>query len=233
VFKGLRDFLYRDGDSSNTVIGIILLFMLFVFVGPDVLPTLLSRTFPFLDEGVPCSRLQTANDRGNHQSLIGRNTSNPFTMRVVVPPVPANPEATWNIQIIIQNNTIGTVPFVFDNQARIGIGGVPDSSGIGLVFSPNVVYQAGQFASNAGAATIPESNIRVLGPRQRCAYRVQIPRNAIVVPAGATVRSYYRINTAGQITSGATIFQDQGLARVTGGIVQSPETSVILTVLAN
>src|SRR5215510_7230289 len=121
MFKDLRDFLYRDGDSSNTIIGVILLFMLLVFVGPDVLPTLLARTFPFLTEGVPCARLQTANDLGEHQSLIGRNAVNPFEMRVVAPPVPEDPAATWNIQIIIQNTTIGTVPFVFDNQARIGI----------------------------------------------------------------------------------------------------------------
>jgi hypothetical protein len=233
VFKGVRDFLYRDGDSSNTVYGVILLFMLFVFVGPDVLPTLLSRTFPFLTEGVPCSRLQTANDRGNHQSLIGRSTANPFDVHVVVPPAPADPNAIWNIQVVIINRTIGTVPFVFDNQPRIGIGGVPDSSGLGIVFSPNVAYQAGQPASNAGIATFPESNIRLLGPRQRCAYRISIPRGAIIVPPGATVRGYYRINTNGQIATGGAIFQDQGLARVPGGIVQSPEEPIILTVVAN
>lgn len=232
MFKGLRDFLYRDGDSSNAAIGIILLFMLFVFVGPDILPTLLSRTFPFLDEGVPCARLQTAEDRGSHQSLIGRGTSDPFEMRVIVPSVPANPEDIWDIQIVIQNNTIGTVPFVFDNQARIGIGGVPDSSGIGLVFSTNVAYQPIPPPSNAGTTTFPESSIRLLGPRQRCAFRVQIPRSSITVPAGATVRSYYRINTSGQIT-GAAIFPDQGLARVAGGIVQSEAETVILTVSAN
>ena len=233
MFKGVRDFLYRDGDSSNTVYGVILLFMLFVFVGPDVLPTLLSRTFPFLTEGVPCSRLQTASDRGNHQSLIGRSTTNPFDVHVVVPPVPADPTATWNIQVVIINRTIGTVPFVFDNQPRIGIGGVPDSSGLGVVFSPNVAYQLPQPASNAGITTFPESSIRLLGPRQRCAVRISIPRGAINVPAGATVQGYYRINTSGQIATGGTTFPDQGLARVPGGIVLSSEEAIILTVTAN
>jgi hypothetical protein len=231
VFKDLRDFLYRDGDSSNTIIGIILLFMLLVFVGPDVLPTLLARTFPFLTEGVSCSRLHTADDRGEHQSLIGRNSVNPFEMRVVVPPVPEDPNATWNIQIIIQNTTIGTVPFVFDNQARIGVGAIPDSSGIGLVFSPNVNIQIPPTASNAGLTTFPEDSIRLLGPRQRCAFRVQIPRSTVFVPAGATVSSYYRINTNGQ-TAGA-IFPDQGLNLVEGNIVQSNEETIILTVSAN
>ncbi|MDQ7033423.1 MAG: hypothetical protein Q9P01_00890, partial [Anaerolineae bacterium] len=199
---------------------------------PDILPTLLSRSFPFLDEGVPCTRLQTAENRGSHQSLIGRGTSDPFEMRVIVPSIPENPDATWDIQIIIQNNTIGTVPFVFDNQARIGIGSVPDSSGIGLVFSANVAYQPIPPPSNAGTTTFSENSIRLLGPRQRCAFRVQIPRNSITVPTGATVRSYYRINTSGQIT-GVTIFPDQGLARVAGGIVQSEAETIILTVSAN
>jgi hypothetical protein len=233
VFKDLRDFLYRDGDSSNTIIGIILLFMLLVFVGPDVLPTLLARTFPFLTEGVPCTRLQTANDRSQHQSLIGRNAVNPFEMRVVVPPVPEDPNATWNIQIVIQNTTIGTVPFVFDNQARIGIGAIPDSSGIGLVFSPNVNIQTGQPGSNAGFTTFPEDSIRLLGPRQRCAFRIQIPRSSVFVQAGATVRSYYRINTGGQIATTGAIFPDQGLNLVEGNIVQSEEETIILTVTAN
>jgi hypothetical protein len=233
VFKDLRDFLYRDGDSSNSIVGIILLFMLFVFVGPDVLPTLLARTLPFLDEGVPCTRLQTANDRSRHQSLIGRSAVNPFEMRVVVPPLPEDPAAMWNIQIIIQNTTIGTVPFVFDNQARIGIGTIPDSSGIGLVFSPNVTVQTIQFTSNAGFASFPESDIRLLGPRQRCAFRVQIPRNTVSVQGAGTVRSYYRINTPGQIAIGGASFSDQGLARVDGGIEQSEATDIIVTVSAN
>lgn len=232
MFKQLRDFLYRDGDSSNSAIGIILLFMLFVFVGPTVLPTLLARTFPFLNESTSCSRLQTAQNRGIHQSLIGRNAVNPFEMRVVVPPVPSNQAATWNIQIIIENKTIGTVPFVFDNVARIGVGGVPDSSGLGLIFSPNVTYQQVPLASNTGTTTFPDNNIRLLGPRQRCAFRVQIPVSSISVPGGATVRSYYRINAAGQVLTGG-IFSDQGLARVDGGIIQSEPEEVILTIPAN
>jgi hypothetical protein len=232
---GFFDFLRRDGDSSNTVIGIILLVMLLVFVGPDVLPTLLSRTFPFLDEGIPCSRLQTANDRANHQSLIGRRTQNPLELRTIVPPLPANPTDIWAIRIVVQNNTIGTVPFFFDGQARIGIGAVPDSSGIGLIFSPNVNVQEPQPAPNTGSTTFSESNIRLLGPRQRCVHRVEIPRNSVNLSPGssATVRSFYRINATGKITTSDAIFPDQGLARIVGGIEQSGEVPITFTASAN
>lgn len=231
----MLDFLRRDGDSSNTIIGIVLLVMLGVFVGPDVLPTLLSRTFPFLDEGIACTRLHTASDRGNHQSLIGRRAINPLSMRVVAPTLPENPQDIWAIRIIVQNDTIGTVPFVFDGQAYIGIGAVPDSSGIGLVFSPNVSVQTLQPPSNAGGATFPESSIRLLGPRQRCVYRVEIPRSAVTLAVNtqASVRSYYRINTPGQVTTAGAIYPDLGLAHVAGGIVQSEEVLIPFTASAN
>ncbi|MCA9890115.1 MAG: hypothetical protein KC546_17170, partial [Anaerolineae bacterium] len=64
-------FIRTDGDTSNTVIGIILLVMLLVFVGPTVIPRALSQSLTFFDEAIPCERLRTATDRGRHQSLIG------------------------------------------------------------------------------------------------------------------------------------------------------------------
>lgn len=224
-------FLRRQGDTSNTVIGVIMLFMLLVFVGPDVLPTLLARTFPFIDEGVPCSRLRAAEDRATHQSLIGRQAVNPLSLRTEAPSVPSDSDDKWVIRIIVQNNTIGTVPLVFDGQERIGFGSVPDSSGLGLVFSPNVtIQQAVPPLSNASLASFNESDIHLLGPRQRCVHRVVIPRNIVNITPGSTVRSYYRINTVGQVltTNAATppLFTDQGLAIIEGGIVQSEPVTV-------
>ena len=232
-------FIRRQGDSSNTIAGIIMLIMLAVFVGPDVLPTLLSRTFPFLDEGVPCSRLRSSEDRAMHQSLIGREAINPLTLRVIAPSFPNEADDTWIIRVIVQNDTIGTVPLVYDGNARIGIGAIPDSSGLGLVFSNNVSIQQIQRASNSGATSFANETIRILGPRQKCVLRVEIPRNIVnITPnAATTVRAYYRINTPGQIVVSNAgippIFSDQGLAIIEGGIEQSEEVLIPFTASAN
>lgn len=225
-------FLRRAGDSSNTVIGIILLIMLLVFVGPNVLPGLLSRTFPFVYEGVPCDRLRNAENRAAHQSLIGRAAQNPLTLRVQVVNVPTIPEDTLRLNIIITNNTIGTVPVVFDAaQVIVGDDG---SSGVGLLIEPGGLT-IGSFRTTAGLTSIPEQFIRLLGPRQRCVYGVSFP-GAQVLPllsSGALqVRAYYRITTPGAIAQAnaiaTPIFTDQGLAVIPGGFVQSEPVEITL-----
>lgn len=228
------DFLRREGDSSNTVIGIIMLIMLLVFVGPNVLPSLLASTFPFIDEGVPCTFLRTGQNRANNQSWIGRSAVNPLSLRTQVDPLPdlSSPDGTWIIRITVQNNTIGTVPFVFDeNQVIVGDDGV--SSGIGLTFTPAANLSTGNVRTNQGIQSFPETSIRLLGPRQRCVHRVTFPASQLAaVQSGITqVTSYYRITTAG--TVGFGIFPDQGLAIIAGGIVRSPAVNVPVSVVAN
>lgn len=225
----MLDFLRRDGDSSNTVIGIILLVMLLVFVGPNVLPSLLSRTFPFLDEGVPCSILRTANNRAQHQSLIGRSATDPLILRTNVGEVP-QPGSTdeWIIRITIQNNTIGTVPFVFNEDQVLTTDN--QTSGVGILFNPPLAL-SNNAARTGTPASIPEDNIRLLGPRQRCVHRISFPAtlaNTNTIPANLTVTSYYRITTPGEIVSAnvtGQVFTDQGLNILNGnngiGSVQS------------
>ncbi|MCU0515216.1 MAG: hypothetical protein MUE40_21900 [Anaerolineae bacterium] len=230
--------LRRAGDSSNTVIGVILLIMLLVFVGPNVLPGLLARTFPFVYEGVPCDRLRNAENRAAHQSLIGRAAQNPLVLRVQVTNVPTVPEDTLRLNIIITNNTIGTVPFIFDSaQVIVGDDG---SSGVGLLFEPVSGFSTGGVRRTAGVTSFPENFIRLLGPRQRCVHSVSFPGSA-ALPALATgtlrVRAYYRITSGGTATlaQGSTapaIFFDQGLAVIPGGLVQSDLVDVALPVLA-
>lgn len=221
----MLDFLRRDGDSSNTVIGIILLVMLLVFVGPNVLPRLLSRTFPFIDEGVPCAFLRSSEDRGSHQSLIGRSAVDPLSIRTQVDPLPQASDANtaWTIRITLQNNTIGTVPIVF-NEDQVVVGNGNNTTGLGIVFSTGVNLSLGNRV--ADPASFPEEDIRLLGPRQRCVHRVQFPAtvaNASTIPGNAQVSSYYRINGAGTITDGNSVFSDQGLNILnnTGGLIQS------------
>ena len=221
----MLDFLRRDGDTSNTVIGIILLILLLVFIGPDVLAQLLSRSLPFIDEGVPCRVLQSASDRSQHQSLIGRSTTNPLVLRTIADPIPAvDSGQTWVVRIVIENDTIGTVPFVFDPEQVI-VGDQQGSSGVGLIFSPPVNLATGFLRTNQGANTIPNDNIKILGPGQQCVHRVEFPANQLapLLQQQVSVRSYYRITTAGQVFQtnavATPIFNDQGLNRIAGGYV--------------
>ena len=229
----IADALRRDGDSSNTLIGIIILVLLLTYIGPDVLPQLVANTLPFLDEGIPCGLLRTGQDRGSHQSLIGRAAADPLIVRVEADTFPSDSQSSWTLRIIVINRTIGSVPIVFnENQVVIGDDGA--TSGLGLIFSPASsvsIDTNGDGVPNAraqGLTSIPENDIRILGPRQRCVFRVTIPAsqlNAIAQGQGARtrVRAFYRINTAGIVQQGATVFQDQGLDILEAGFIDSEE----------
>lgn len=222
----MLDFLRRDGDSSNTVIGIILLVMFAVFVGPSLLPTFLSRTLGFIDEGSPCTRLRQAENRGFHQSLIGRATSDPIELRVTVGNLPTDANGTLLIRITIENNTIGSVPIVFDERQVI-VGDDPASSGFGIIFNPPSAIQLPAFRQTQGNV-IPDATIRILGPRQRCVHRIEIPfdlLDANILSGQARVKAYYRINTPGAIIGG--IYPDHGLAIIRGGYLESAEVAIL------
>lgn len=234
--QNLLDVLRRDGDSSNTVVGIILIVMLLVFVGPGVLPQLVSNTIPFIDEGVPCTRLRTAENRAAHQSLIGRLARNPIVLTTEIDPIPSDPTATWTVRVTVLNNTIGTVPFVFD-ETQVIVGDDVASSGIGLIFNPPIALNLGTGRRNAGITSFPENTIRLLGPRQRCVHRINIPVNQLagIQPSVSTVRAYYRITSAGtvQLAAGqAPIYADQGLAVIDGGYTESEPVIIPVIVAA-
>lgn len=240
VFDALR----RDGDSSNTVIGIIILIMLLVFVGPDVLPQLLAETFP-IDEGVKCNFLRTGIDRGEQQSLIGRSAEDPLSLQVEVEPLRQDGQSTWVVRIIVVNNTIGTVPIVY-NEDQVLVGDELTSNGIGLIFDPPLIMNLDTDRNgipnsrpqvNLAALSVDEDDIRLLGPRQRCVHRVIFqPGQVNQMQAGiTTVRAYYRVTGPGVFSEGAiTNFSDQGLDilvdGITGGFIESPE---VLVTLAN
>jgi hypothetical protein len=233
MVQQLADALRRDGDSSNTLIGIIILVLLLTYIGPDVLPQLVANTLPFLDEGIPCGLLRTGEERGSHQSLIGRAAIDPLRVRVEADPFPNDGISSWTIRVVVINNTIGTVPIVFnDNQVVVGDDGA--STGFGLIFSPASSVSIDSNRDGIpnvrpqGISSFPEDDIHILGPRQRCVFRVTVPAtqlNAIAQGQGdrTRVRAYYRINTAGIVQQGATVFQDQGLDVLEGGFIDSEE----------
>lgn len=235
----MAGFFRRGGDQSNTITGIILLIVLLVFSGPNVLPIVLSRTLPFIYEGAPCGRLRTAENRAFHQSLIGRATTNPLTIRADASPIPQTNDGTLTITITIVNNTIGTVPIIFDPQQVI-VGDAVNSSGVGLIFEPTSSIQTNGFRRTPGATTFVEADIRLLGPRQRCVHRVEFSGaqlDPVIRSGSARVRAYYRITGPGVIQppagGRAPIFQDQGLAIIPGGIILSEPALLAYQASAN
>src|SRR5262245_33684649 len=127
---------YRNSNNPNLLIGITLLLMLAVLIGPNTLPRFLSRAVPgVFDEGVPCDWLRQGIDRANHQSLIGRAADSPLAVEVKASPLPATPDGVLTIKIIVRNDSLGAVPFIYDpNAVIVGDNG---TSGLGIIFTPN------------------------------------------------------------------------------------------------
>lgn len=221
----------RGGGGTNLFVGLILLILLAVFAGPTTLPRFISNVIPQFYEGAPCAWLRTANDRAFHQSLLGRAATAPFSLRVQTTPIPTDPSGSLLINIIITNNSLGTVPFVYDpNAVLVGDNG---TSGLGLIFTPTNSLFAGAQRQDSG--TVPEQNLRLLGPRQSCVVTLDFPAGNVLpdpaVSSGtARVRAYYRNNNRGQTvqavgTLATPIYTDQGLWT---GIVESADVTIPL-----
>ncbi len=211
--------IVRRTRNPNIFVGLILLLLLAVFAGPTTLPRLLSNISPQFYQGVPCTWLRTADDRAEHQSLLGRSATDPFSLSVQTTPLPSPTDASgiWNVNIVITNNSLGTVPFVFDpDHVTVGDSG---GNGIGLIFTPSNSLFAGSPLQVSG--TVPESDLRLLGPRQSCVITVEFPAGNVlpdpsITSGNPSVRAFYRNNLNGQIVQDAgslatPIYTDQGL----------------------
>lgn len=224
------------GDNPNTIVGIFLLVLLAIFAGPDTLPRLISAFVPNADEGIPCDWLHRAQDTANHQSLLGRAADNAIVLRVRASPVRS--DSPLVINIMVQNNSIGTVPIVYNPQQVIV--GDNNTSGLGIVFNPPNSLSTG--GTRQDFTAFPESNIRLLGPRQRCVHRLEFPASQVLADptlasGGAQVLAYYRITSAGQViaspgVAATPIFPDQGLLTVRSGFVQSEPVRIELQAVA-
>ena len=224
----------RSGDNPNFLVGLFLLILLAVFMGPNVMPRIITSISPSIDAGVPCAWLHQAVDLANHQSLIGRASDNAIALEVYPQSIPLDPSGVFEVDIVVVNTSLGTVPIIYaPNQVNIGDNG---TSGLGLIFDPGNLQ-----ATNTGRndqTTYPEQNIRLLGPRQRCVHTVQIPISQLdpnIRNGSAQVRAFYRINSAGAITqppntAATPIYPDQGLNVISGGIVESPAVQLGISV---
>ncbi|PJF41018.1 MAG: hypothetical protein D6737_09285 [Chloroflexi bacterium] len=218
--------------NVNLFVGIFLLILLAVFAGPNTFPRFLSRTLPGIDEGVPCTRLRTASDLANHQSLIGRNAQQPIEVDVRTSAVPLDPNGILEISIVIINKSLGTVGFIY-NPNEVLVGDDETTSGIGIIVEPPSSLNTGVTTRAPLGAGVPENLIRLLGPRQRCVHKIQFPSTQFdnVIRSGtAQVRAYYRNNVTGGIVlqpandaTGTPIYPDQGLW---AGVVQSAPVTI-------
>lgn len=215
--------LFRNTRNPNGIAAVFLLVLLAIFAGPDVLPRLIASV-PFIDEGVACDDLRLADDRDQHQSLLGRAASSRFE-----PPISLTIESTAITQggqgqivvtIGISNETLGTIPILITEDSVLVNEG-NGQAGLGVAFN-----NPGNVA-NATAGN-PASELRLLGPRQRCVHRVsfqvsQLP-GAFQTGTG-TIIAYYRNNSPGTTTQSgprAPVFNDLGLW--TGVVVSNPFT---------
>jgi len=209
--------IFRRADNRQAITGLFLLVALAVFAGPNMLPRLIARIIPFADEGVPCEWLRTAEGRAQHQSLIGRAAADPILVAVESSPLPNTPDGTLVISITVINRSVGSVPFVFNpRQVLIGDNG---SSGLGIIFNPVTTLTTGAVRQDAGSYA--ESDIRVLGPRQRCVHKIeftasQVNGSPILGTGTVSLVAYYRNNARGQVISAqgdlaTPTFGDQGL----------------------
>lgn len=220
--------LFNRTENPNAIVGLFLLILLAVFAGPNTLPRLLADVVPFADEGVPCVWLREADNRASHQSLIGRTLSNqdepPISLGVRTSQLnPTDPNQNFSITVVVNNQTLGTIPVLITPDDLILDPNQP-RSGLGVVFNSDAaVPSAGETVDS-----YPSSRIRLLGPRQRCVHRVTYALNDERLPpissisfGNATIKAFYRNNTRGTAVPSGTapaVYTDQGLWT---GVVES------------
>jgi hypothetical protein len=133
------------------------------------------------------------------------------------------------IRITVANDSLGTVPIIYNpNQVQIGDAGF--NSGLGIVINSTAPVPEG---APQGNTFIPETDIRVLGPRQRCVHTLRFTGANLPDPGlgtgNATVKAYYRNTSPGTTQSqdpvATPIYNDQGLWV---GVVESPAVNVPL-----
>lgn len=221
----------RERFGTNSLIGIFLIIMLFTFAGDELL-RLVAVQIPGADESFPCSWLPQPPDLANNQSLIGREVvtrREPISLRVRTSPVPQTDDALFVIRIQVTNETLGTVPIVYDPDEVII--GDNNTSGLGVTFNPaSNIFLPGVNLRN-DPATYPNSRIRILGPQQTCLHKITLNRsqlNAAIANGSATVQAYYRGTNVGTIPQvvepqPTPIYADQGLYT---GLIVSPVATI-------
>jgi hypothetical protein len=201
--------LLRNVENPNTVAGVLLLILLLVFAGPSTIINLFSRVAPNLPIDTPCDWMRNSSDRARHQSWLGRSATSPISIEVATTPMPIAQDGVLTVTIIVVNRSLGTVPFLFNPaQVRIGDDG---TSGLGIIFDNVISLDSPTLRQDSG--TYPTSDIRTLGPRQRCVVRLDFTWTQLTQAGfggNTNVRAFYRIASAGTLTDAGAIFPDQG-----------------------
>lgn len=221
----------RERFGTNSLIGIFLIIMLFTFAGDELL-RLIAVQIPGADESFPCNWLPQPPDLANNQSLIGREViarRDPLSLRVRTSPVPPTNDTLFVIRIQVTNETLGTVPIVYDPDEVII--GDNNTSGLGVIFDPasNIFLPGVNLRNDPG--TYPQNRIRILGPQQTCLHKISLTRDQLsaqIVNGTATVQAYYRGTNTGTIPQVAApqptpIYPDQGLYT---GLIVSPIATI-------
>jgi len=222
----------RSGGKRVPVNFLVIAAIVFVtamLISPGRVTTVIANIVPAIYEGTPCANLRAADNRAFHQSIVGRAVLSPIELQVRASALPTAADGFLSIYITVINNSLGTVPFVFDpNQVIIGDNG---SSGIGLIFNTNSLGSGGR----QDPASFADNQLRLLVPRQRCVHEVRIPAGNVLVDPVLTggqgqVRAFYRNNARGTTvlqpgTIATPIFRDQGLWV---GFVESPNVTIPL-----
>ena len=115
------------------------------------------------------------------------------------------------------------MPILF-HPDQILLGDDTASSGLGLIFSPQLPLQ--NFASRNTQTTYSTDEIRLLGPRQRCHITLEFPGAASIIDTNTlpsvAAQAYYRILSPGEYSEAMMIqiqrFTDQGLHATKGAL---------------
>jgi len=215
-------FLRRNDDNPNAFIGIILLIVLGVFVGPNLLPEFVSDLSPYLYAGIPCGRLPEAEDLAAHQSVIGRSVEDPLSLEISATNIAD--DGGFIVRLTITNSSLGTIPIYYDEENVAVVTADDNVNGFGIIVNP--APNAGLRSRQIGnLGSYPEADIRMLGPRQRCDHSIELVASPALISGGGSIVGYYRMNTAGQqqpqSTGTRTIYPDQGLNILVTGVVFS------------
>ena len=217
-----------DVNNPNPFIGIILLIVLVVFVLPDRLPQFVSDLSPYFFAGTPCARLPAARELAAHQSVIGRLVQDP--LRLDVAPATLGDDGSFLVRLTVTNASMGTVPIVFQEDNFVVAETQASSDGFGFVVSP-APAEGLNGREDSNLSGFAESDIRLLGPRQRCVHSVEWVASPQMIDGGGTVRAYYQMSIAGdqqpQSDSTRNIYPDQGLDILSKGVLYSEEIEIM------
>ena len=213
--------------NPNPFIGIILLMVLVVFVLPNRLPRFIADLSPYLFAGIPCGRLPAPANLAAHQSAIGRSVQDPLRLDLTATAI--DDDGAFLVRLTMINQSLGTVPIVFQEDNIVVA--ASDDSGNGLGFIINPAPASGlQDRPDSETNIFEESDIRLLGPRQRCVHSLELVASQQMIDDGGTVSAWYRMTEPGehgpQSEGTRAIYPDQGLDIMRDGTVFSPQVAV-------